>query len=58
MQDNLFEEFQEIFSQNPEETEGLENNDQTKKERVYTFSPFALQDAIGEKNIKLLKKLI
>lgn len=48
--DNLFKEYEKIFSQTPE-VEGQEET-KPKKERVYEYSPFALQDAIGEKNVK------
>ncbi|MFA6269640.1 MAG: hypothetical protein WC657_00305 [Candidatus Paceibacterota bacterium] len=47
--DNLFKEYEKIFSQTPE-VEGDEKK--PKKERVYEYSPFALQDAIGEKSAK------
>lgn len=46
MQENLFEEYKNFFG------EADDSDPKEKKERVYTFSPFALQDAVGEKNIK------
>jgi hypothetical protein len=47
--DNLFKEYEKFFSQTPEE--GIENT-AGKKERVFGYSPFALQDALGEKSAK------
>jgi len=52
--DNLFKEYKGVF-----ETEAIPKSDskdnlpaQAGKERVFGYSPFALQDAIGEKNVK------
>ncbi len=45
---NLFKEYEGIF--NPEVKE--DSNIKEKKGRVFNYNPFALQDAIGEKNIK------
>lgn len=47
--DNLFKEYAGVFEAEiaKENTESKE-----KKARVFDFSPFALQDAIGEKNVK------
>lgn len=42
---NLFKEFKDIFKEE-------EFVPKEKKERVFDYSPFALQDAIGERNIK------
>lgn len=51
--DNLFKEYKGVFAPTPEEVAGpTESVGQVKKERVFGFSPFALQDTIGEKNIK------
>lgn len=44
---NLFKEYEGIFTKEAETSEVAE-----KKERVFGYSPFALQDAIGEKNAK------
>lgn len=46
-QKNLFKEYEEIFSEPDAAAETKE-----KKTRVFGYSPFAMQDAIGEKNIK------
>lgn len=48
-QNNLFKEYKGVF-----EAEGADkNNDpKEKKERVFGYSPFALQDAIGERSVK------
>jgi hypothetical protein len=46
-QENLFKEYKNIFQEESEE-----KSDAKKKERFFAYSPFALQDAIGEKNIK------
>lgn len=46
---NLFKEYEGIFeAKNAEENSGSRE----KKERVFGYSPFALQDAIGEKSVK------
>jgi len=45
-QKNLFKEYEGDFNQ--EETSGQKE----KKERVFGYSPFALQDALGEKSAK------
>lgn len=45
MEQSLFKEYQDIFT--PKEEVSKE-----KTERVYDYSPFALQDAVGEKNVK------
>lgn len=47
--DNLFKEYAGVF-----EAEMVKENTEpkAKKESVYTYSPFALQDAIGERNVK------
>ena len=45
-QNNLFKEYEGIF-----ELETTEENPGSK-ERVFSYSPFALQDAIGERNVK------
>ena len=53
--DNLFKEYEKIFSQTPEgETPTREAVGGPTKSvgRVYAYSPFALQDAIGERNVK------
>lgn len=42
---NLFKEFEKIFIE-PKEVQ------KESKEKFYAYSPFALQDALGEKNIK------
>lgn len=47
-QNNLFKEYEGIFG--PEREEDLDSRE--KKERVFGYNPFALQDAIGEKNVK------
>jgi|SRR3989344_2910606 len=44
---NLFKEYKGIFEK-VEET----SNSKDKKERVFGYSPFAMQDALGEKNVK------
>jgi hypothetical protein len=46
-QKNLFKEYEEIFKE-AEET----SSSKDKKERIFDYSPFALQDALGEKNVK------
>ena len=48
-QTNLFKEYKGVF-----ETEEAEESSDSKqkKERVFGYSPFALQDAIGEKSAK------
>jgi hypothetical protein len=45
-QKNLFKEYEDIFGK----TEKSEAKD--KKEKAFNYSPFALQDAIGEKSAK------
>ncbi|KKR29172.1 MAG: hypothetical protein UT61_C0035G0007 [Candidatus Woesebacteria bacterium GW2011_GWA1_39_8] len=53
MNQNLFKEYEGIFAPTPEEVGGpTESVGQAKKEKVFGYSPFALQDAIGEKNVK------
>jgi len=49
-QKGLFKEYEEIFKAK----EAEENSDAKKeaKSRVFGYSPFALQDAVGEKNVK------
>lgn len=42
---NLFKEFEDIFKEE-------ESVSKEKKERVFDYNPFAMQDAIGERNIK------
>jgi DNA polymerase III gamma/tau subunit len=44
-QSNLFKEFEDLFKEEKEAPK-------EKKERTFGYSPFALQDAIGEKNVK------
>ena len=44
-QNNLFKEYEGVFEE-IEETSGL------KKEKIFGYSPFALQDAVGEKSAK------
>ncbi|MEK7200905.1 MAG: hypothetical protein AAB672_02135 [Patescibacteria group bacterium] len=46
---NLFKEYEGVF-----QTENVEENSDTKqkKERVYAYKPFNLQNAIGEKSAK------
>ena len=46
-QDSLFQEYKNIFLQ--EEDLAIKKE---KKERVYEYSPFALQDALGARDIK------
>jgi hypothetical protein len=51
--DNLFKEYQGVFAPTPEGVGGpTESVGQAKQARVFGYSPFALQDAIGEKNVK------
>ena len=45
MEQSLFKEYQGVF-------EGEEETTKEKKSFVWSFSPFALQDAIGDKNAK------
>ena len=46
---NLFKEYEGVFeAENAEE----DLEPKKKKERVFAYSPFALQDAVGEKNVK------
>lgn len=47
--DSLFKQYEGIF-----EAENAEDNSDTKKqkEKFFTYSPFALQDAVGERNVK------
>lgn len=45
MEQSLFKEYQDVFT--PKEEVPKE-----KKESVFAYSPFALQDALGEKSIK------
>ena len=45
--DSLFKEYKGVFEGEKEVAPPKE-----KQERVYGYSPFALQDALGEKNIK------
>lgn len=48
-QNNLFKEYDGVFeAEDAEESADSKN----KKERVFGYSPFALQDAIGEKSAK------
>jgi hypothetical protein len=48
-QNNLFKEYKGIF----EAEEARENsNSKEKKERTFGYSPFALQDALGERSAK------
>lgn len=44
---SLFKEYEGVFSENEEISEK-----KPKPQREYAYNPFALQDAIGEKNIK------
>ncbi len=45
---NLFKEYEGIFEAEVAE----ENGSKEKKERIFSYNPFVLQDAVGEKNIK------
>jgi hypothetical protein len=45
-QSSLFKKYEDVFKGSEESTL------KTKKENAFGYSPFALQDAIGEKNIK------
>lgn len=45
--ENLFKEYEGVFTEKVETSEKKE-----KAERVYDYSPFALQDAVGEKSVK------
>ena len=45
MEQSLFKEYEGVFEEEAEKAP-------EKKEKTYAYSPFALQDAIGEKNIK------
>lgn len=48
-QNNLFKEYRGVFAAES----GEDNSDsKRKKEKVFGYSPFALQDAIGEKSVK------
>lgn len=47
MEPSLFKQYQGVFSEKPEQ-----EKKEAKKEREYAYSPFALQDAVGERNIK------
>lgn len=48
-QNNLFKEYKGIFeAENAEENSGANQ----KPERVFGYSPFALQDAVGERSVK------
>jgi hypothetical protein len=44
-QKNLFKEYEDVFKEQ-------EDAPKEKKERVFGYSPFALQDAVGERNVK------
>jgi len=46
--ENLFKEYEGVFDSETEEYSGVK----VKKPRVFGYSPFALQDAVGEKNVK------
>jgi len=48
-QSNLFKEYKGVFDA---ETADKETDLKEKKERTFGYSPFALQDAIGEKDVK------
>ncbi len=51
--ESLFKEYEGIFAPMLEEIGGpTESVDQAKKERTYAYSPFALQDAVGERSVK------
>lgn len=53
--DSLFKEYKNAFGEETPMTEGavaVTKGGAVKKQRVFGFSPFALQDAIGEKNVK------
>jgi hypothetical protein len=52
-QNNLFKEYEGIFAPTLEEVGGpTKSVGQAKKGRTFGFSPFALQDAVGERNVK------
>lgn len=46
-QPNLFKEYENVFSETEEKVGKKE-----KKEKFFAYSPFALEDAIGGKNVK------
>lgn len=52
MNQNLFKEYEGVFAPTHEDAGGPTASVGQKKERVFGYSPFALQDAIGEKNVK------
>lgn len=43
---SLFKQYEGVFEEKEDPQKGI------KKEREYSYSPFALQDAIGERNVK------
>jgi len=53
-QKNLFKEYEGVFEEapTPEGVGGPTGSVGQKKERVFGYSPFALQDALGEKSAK------
>ena len=52
MNQNLFKEYEGVFAPTLEEVGGPTESVGQKKERVFEYNPFPLQDALGEKNIK------
>jgi hypothetical protein len=46
-QENLFKEYKDVFKEESED-----KPDAKKQERFFAYSPFALQDAIGERSAK------
>ncbi len=52
---SLFKQYEGVFDSVPERDGGQNekiDQEKTKKETIFSYNPFALQDAIGEKNIK------
>jgi hypothetical protein len=53
--DNLFKEYKGVFEAEAPTREAVGGSTEKvgqKKERVFGYSPFALQDALGERNVK------
>jgi hypothetical protein len=47
--DNLFKEYKGVFEAEEDQSK---SDAKEEKKRVFGFSPFALQDALGERNVK------
>jgi len=54
-QKNLFKEYEKIFQDQSSFSNEVESKDVDQKKgksQIFSYSPFALQDAVGERNIK------